>query len=77
MEILKDGTIEDRWVGQCIECNAVIMAEKSEFPSDEQPTSKETYRGDCIFCNQNRSVMFEHLRSTRAKQLLRKNKLET
>lgn len=81
MKILKDGVKEKRWVGQCRECSAIAMADIDELGEIERPNENEENdyaKGTCPYCeNEDVAIFFKRIRSTQARQLLRKHGLKT
>lgn len=80
MDILKNGVIESRWVGQCRECTAILMSNKDELGGgiiNSKEYDDEYIIGDCIFCSNEKIVVFFRLRSTSAKKLLRNHDIRT
>ena len=76
MKLLKDGFIEDRWIGKCNNCNAVIEANNSELKNiiDDTGGARAQYYAveDCIFCKCMDTVMFFKESSLSAKAIMRK-----
>ena len=80
METLKKGKADTRWVGQCKECNAIVMADSSEVYRPKDRTDVfigDSGQGNCPDCNSKKSITFYRLNSTIARVLLRSNGLKT
>ena len=76
MKILKDGFIEDVWIGKCNNCNAVIQADKTELKNiiDDTAGARAQYYAveNCLFCGCIDTVMFFKESSLSAKAIMRK-----
>ena len=74
MEILKEGKIDNRWVGKCRECESIIMADVREIPVPSKldtDNNNDYSRGNCPHCNGISTVFFMRRNSPRLKKILR------
>ena len=74
MEILKEGKIDNRWVGRCRECGSIIMADVREIPTPTKPNrdnNNDDYsNGDCPYCNGISTICFMRIKCRKSMELL-------
>ena len=77
MQILKNGNNDTNWVGECVHCASIIMADVSEVKVDNKNKGIVgiTATADCPQCDTKKSVNLVPLMTNRAKTLLRKHDL--
>lgn len=79
MKTLKHGKKDERWVGECRECNAIVLAETDEIEpivKDPENSNGDFGLADCPDCGEENGVIFYRLRSITAKKLCRTNDID-
>ncbi len=73
MILIKEGKIEEIWIGKCRDCKSIIEADENELTIEsDQREADEWAWDDCIFCKKKSSVIFYKVGTSTTKTILRK-----